>query len=217
MENNNLHLTTDYKKLLENFNSGTVFCAVDTETTGVKPETEHIIEIGAIKFTKDRILGTFSSLVNPKTRLNSFVKQLTGITDEMLLSAPDIKQVIPSFRLFCQGTVIVAHNAHFDLRFLNSESERAGLFPLNNIAVDTLRLSRTVLPENHSWKQSALAYQFNIDTGHVHRAFDDAKVCGELFKILVKMPIPKHRKRKRKTEYHDSKAVSSLATQALFY
>lgn len=215
MEKPKLHLTTDYKRLLDIFNSGAVFCAVDTETTGVKPETEHIIEIGAVKFTKDKILDSFSSLVNPKTKLNSFVKQLTGITDEMLLAAPDIKQIMPAFRLFCKDTIIVAHNAHFDLSFLNSESEREGLPPLGNMAVDTLRLSRTVLPENHGWKQTDLAFQFNINTGHAHRAFDDAKTCGELFKLLVRMPVPKNRKRRRASEYRHFQETYSLAKEAL--
>ena len=131
----------------------------------------------------------------------------------MLENAPLAEKIIPEFRNFCKETILVAHNAQFDLRFMNAESQRLGFLPLQNSAVDTLRLSRIMLPENRSWKQTFLADQFSIDKGHAHRAFDDAKVCAEIFKILIKMPVPQKKKRQRLRIY--SEQTSSLAVQAL--
>lgn len=196
----NLHLIASHKKMLSLFEEGSVFCAFDTETSGQNPLTSNVIEIGAVKFTKDKIIDTFSSLINLSEPLDPFIKNLTGINEKMLESAPPAAKVIPEFRDFCKETVLIAHNAQFDLRFINAESERLELFPLSNEAIDTLRLSRLVLPDNESWKQTFLAEQFKIDTGHAHRAFDDAKTCAELFKILVKMPDAKKKRRARTAE-----------------
>ncbi len=209
----NLHLITSQKRMLSLFNDGEVFCAFDTETSGQNPLTSSIIEIGAVKFTKDGILETFSSLINLTEPLNPFIQNLTGITDSMLSGAPPATKVIPEFRNFCKKTILVAHNAQFDIRFANAESEKLNLLPLTNEAIDTLRLSRLVLPDNKSWKQTFLASQFQIDTGHAHRAFDDARVCCELFKILVKMPAKKKSKRKRQTV--NSTTAANLAALAL--
>ena len=209
----NLHLITSQKKMLSLFNDGAVFCAFDTETSGQNPLTSSIIEIGAVKFNKDGILETFSSLINLQEPLNPFIKNLTGITEAMLFDAPLAAKIIPAFRNFCKETILVAHNAQFDLRFTNAESEKLNLLPLANQAIDTLRLSRLVLPDNKSWKQTFLASQFQIDTGHAHRAFDDARVCSELFKILVKMPAKKKARRKKQDE--PSATAANLATLAL--
>lgn len=212
----NLHLLSSNKKILALFNQGCVFCAFDTETSGQNPNTSGIIEIGAVKFTKDKILEKFSSLVKISEPLNGFITDLTGITDEMLKPAPPPLQVITEFRKFCRDTVLVAHNAQFDLRFVNEESRRLGFLPLSNSAVDTLRLSRLMLPENGCWKQTFLADQFNIDKGHAHRALDDATVCAELFKILIHLPVPPKKKRQISKEYSPySQQARSLAEQAL--
>ncbi len=208
----NLHLITSQKKMLSLFNDGSIFCAFDTETSGQNPLTSSIIEIGAVKFNKEGILETFSSLINLQEPLNSFIQNLTGITNDMLFDAPPATKIIPAFRNFCKETILVAHNAQYDLRFTNAESEKLNLLPLANEAIDTLRLSRLVLPDNKSWKQTFLASQFQIDTGHAHRAFDDARVCCELFKILVKMPAPKKTRRGR---IANSTNAASLATLAL--
>ena len=158
--NNNLHLIASNKKILSLYEEGAVFCAFDTETSGQNPENSNIIEIGAVKFTKDGILEKFSSLIKVQSPLNPFIVGLTGINDQMLENAPLAEKIIPEFRNFCKETILVAHNAQFDLRFMNAESQRLGFLPLQNSAVDTLRLSRIMLPENRSWKQTFLADQF---------------------------------------------------------
>ncbi len=215
--NSHLKLITNHKRIVSLYDEGHIFCAFDTETTGVNPSSERIIEIGAVKFTKDGIIDFFSTLINPKRDLTPYISNLTGITNKMLTGQPYAEEVIPAFRKFSQDTILVAHNAQFDLRFVNAESERLELFPLANSAVDTLRMSRLLLPDNTSWKQTSLADQFNIDKGQAHRAFDDAKVCASLFQLFVKMPVPKKKKRTRTvtTVSPESSVTKSLALQAL--
>ncbi len=191
------------------YSSGAFFTAVDTETTGVKSATDRIIEIGAVKFNKDGITGSFSSLINPHQHLNPFITNLTGICDSDLCDAPDVSKVINDFVDFSKGTVLAAHNAQFDLRFINSELERLSLLPLDNQCIDTLRLSRLILPENKTWKQTSLAAQFSIDTGHAHRAYDDANVCRQIFEILIDkiMERPQIKKALQMTAEPSSKQI----------
>lgn len=211
-----LKIINSIKKINELYDSGRIFCAIDTETTGINPQTEHLTEVAAIKFSKDGVIDSFSTLINPNIKLSPFITELTGITDSMLQDAPKIQTVLPQLRDFCKGTIIVAHNAQFDLRFINAESLRLGLLPLPNEAVDTLLISRIILPENKTWKQPNLALQFNIDTGQAHRALSDATVCKTLFTTLIKMPVPKKRKSSICNQLHKSDNASSLALEALF-
>ncbi|WP_149554944.1 3'-5' exonuclease [Treponema pectinovorum] len=211
-----LKIINSIKKIKELYDSGRIFCALDTETTGINPEMEHITEIGAVKFSKNGFIESFSTLVNPNVKLSAFITQLTGITDSMLQFAPQIRDVLPNLRDFCKDAIIVAHNAQFDLRFVNAEALRLGFSPLPNEAVDTLILSRTLLPENKTWKQPDLALQFNIETEQNHRALSDAKVCKALFTTLMQMPLPAKKQKLLYSEQKKSGEVSSLAFQALF-
>ena len=196
----NLHLITNYRRTKDAFQKGNVFCALDTETTGLSTQTSRLIELSAIKFTKDCILESFSTLINPCCPILEKITDITGIKDADVKNAPIAEKVIPEFKKFCQDTILVAHNAQFDLRFINMESEKLGLEPLTNFAVDTLRLSRILLPENGTWKQAKLAEQFKIRVEHAHRAQDDTRVCMELFKKLIELPLPTKKKRKPKND-----------------
>lgn len=225
MAKSRLHLMTDYKRLLKIFDSGAVFCAVDTETTGLKlyeknPENQddkkllnRIIEIGAVKFNKAGLISKFDALINPGTSLPPFIKNLTHIDDEMLFEKPCFSDVSDAFLEFLENdegteeTIIVAHNAQFDLRFLNAELENCGKQRLKNHAVDTLRLSRTAFPEKKSWTLQNLAADFKIKVLSAHRADDDARVCMEIFKKCLE-----ETKRKK---IEKEKTTSSLAAQAL--
>ena len=193
----NLHLIQSINKIKEFYDSEKTFCAIDTETTGLNCSKERVIEIGAVKFNNKGIIDTFSTLLNPQIDIPLYCTELTGITNELLKDAPYANEIIPKFRQFCNDSILIAHNAQFDLRFINAESERLKLTPLTNQAVDTLRLSRILLPLNQSWKQTNLANQFSIEVKSAHRAFDDARVCMELFKILISLPIPKKQKKKQ--------------------
>ena len=171
----------DYRRMNRLLQSGTVFCALDTETTGLKPENERIIEIGAVKFDKNGEIARFSTLVNPRVLIPPFCQELTGITNKMVFGKREFKEIASELLEFLDSSIIVAHNAQFDLRFLNAELERIKKPPLENKGIDTLRFSRWAYPENEHWTLQFLAKQFNIEVKNAHRAEDDARVCMEVF------------------------------------
>ena len=177
-----LHLLNDYRRMNRLVHSGAVFCALDTETTGLRPSEDRIIEIGAVKFDKSGVLGTFSTLVNPRVLIPPFCTELTGITNKMVFGQKEFCEIAGDFLDFLgEETIIVAHNAQFDLRFVNAELERMNHEILPNRAIDTLRFSRWTYPENGHWTLQYLANQFKIEVKSAHRASDDARVCMELF------------------------------------
>lgn len=177
-----LHLLNDYRRINRLLQDETVFCAIDTETTGLKPAEERIIEIGAIKFNKSGVIDKFSTLVNPTVLIPHFCQELTGITNQMVFRQKEFSEIAQSLLDFLGETsVIIAHNAQFDLRFINAELERMNHAPLANKAIDTLRFSRWAFPENEHWTLQFLANQLKIEVESAHRAFDDARVCMEVF------------------------------------
>ncbi|MBQ0052099.1 MAG: 3'-5' exonuclease [Treponema sp.] len=183
----NLHLLNRYNDFYKLFQSGVNFCAFDTETTGLKPSTERLIEIGAVKFNKDGILGSMGTLINPGIPIPARATEINHITDQMVSDSPTEAEVIPQFLEFSKDTILVAHNAQFDLRFVNSVLERQEKPILPNKAIDTLIFSRWVLPDNEHWTQVFLAQQLGIEVRDAHRATDDARVCMELFIKLAEI------------------------------
>ena len=176
-----LHLLNDYRRMNRILTGGAVFCALDTETTGLKPTEERIIEIGAVKFDKSGVLETFSTLVNPRVLIPPFCQELTGITNKMVFGQKEFHEIAPELLKFLDSTIIVAHNAQFDLRFVNAELERMNHEILQNKAIDTLRFSRWAYPDNGHWTLQFLANQLGIEVKSAHRAEDDARVCMEIF------------------------------------
>jgi len=173
---------TDLRRLRKLYEEGAVFTAFDTETSGITPTTSRIIEIGAVRFTKDGIISKWSKLFDPDQILSPFIINLTHITQEMVDAADPINKHIRDFLTFLDSSIIVAHNAQFDLTFLNAECENCGLPLTKNQAVDTLQLSRILIPEAQYHKLDFLADFLGIDKGSSHRALDDAITCMELFK-----------------------------------
>ena len=174
-------LLTDFKRLHRLVQSGAVFCAFDTETTGLFPKQDRIIELGAVKFDKNGVRDTFNTLVNPQIPLPPVCQQVSHITDEMVRDAPKIVSVLPEFLRFAEGCILVAHNALFDIKFTDQELKRCGLLTLTHQEIDTLSLSRWAYPANGHWKLQYLAEQFKIEVKAAHRACDDARVCMEVF------------------------------------
>ena len=173
---------TDLRRLRKLYEEGAVFTAFDTETSGITPTTSRIIEIGAVRFTKDGIISKWSKLFDPDQILSPFIINLTHITQEMVDAADPINKHIRDFLSFLGSSIIVAHNAQFDLNFLNAECENCDLPLTKNQAVDTLQLSRIIIPEAEYHKLDFLADFLGIDKGSSHRALDDAITCMELFK-----------------------------------
>ncbi|WP_296324794.1 3'-5' exonuclease [Treponema sp. UBA3813] len=186
MPKSHLHLLNDYRRMNRLLHSGAVFCALDTETTGLKPAEERIIEIGAVKFDKNGELGRFSTLVNPRILIPHFCQELTGITNKMVFGQKEFKDIADDLLSFLDESIIIAHNAQFDLRFVNTELERINHDSLLNKAIDTLRFSRWAYPDNEHWTLQFLAEQLKIEVKAAHRAEDDARVCMELFLHCIK-------------------------------
>jgi len=157
-----------------------VVVAVDLETTGVDPRRDRIIEIGAVKFRGGSELATFSTLVNPKLRLSSFITGLTGIRQADVDAAPEFPAVLPEFRRFLGDCSMVAHNAPFDASFMR----RQGVPPQGRV-YDTHDLAHVVLPEGPNYGLQDLAARFSIGHDNPHRALSDALATWDLFLLLM--------------------------------
>ena len=161
------------------------FIAFDTETTGLDPASGRIVEIGAVKFDRCGVIARYNVLINPEMPMPEEAGKVNGITDAMLKDKPLIAAVFPDFFDFIGTGVLVAHNAPFDINYVNAELKRIGKSPLANKAVDTRIFAKEVFPGLSSYALQDLAVQFGITALEAHRAEDDARVCMELFdKIL---------------------------------
>ena len=154
--------------------SQVTFCVVDLETTGSSTAVGGITEIGAVKYRGGEEVSRFSTLINPGQPIPANIVMLTGISSSMVADAPRIEEVLDIFLDFVQGTVLVAHNARFDVGFLNAALERHGYDPLSNAVVDTVTLARRLVrSEVPNCKLSTLAAHFNFPHQPIHRAMDD--------------------------------------------
>jgi DNA polymerase-3 subunit epsilon len=163
------------------------FVVVDLETTGGAPEGCGITEIGAVKVRAGEVLGEFHSLVNPGEPIPAFIAVLTGISDAMVASSPRIRGVLPAFLEFARGTVLVAHNAPFDVGFLKAACAAAGQPWTDNPVLDTARLARHVVTrdEARDRKLSTLARLFRSPTTPDHRALTDARATVDVLHGLI--------------------------------
>jgi DNA polymerase III subunit epsilon len=162
------------------------FCIVDLETTGGSPADSRITEIGAVSYRGGERLGTFQSLVNPMESIPPRIARLTGIDDRMVAGEPPIEQVLPAFLEFARGSVIVAHNARFDVSFLNQNLETLDYAPLAGPPVCTARLARRVVwPDVPNVKLRTLAEYFRTRAKPIHRALADAEACAEVLHGLL--------------------------------
>lgn len=163
-----------------------VFVILDLETSGAAPSTgAAITEIGAVKVRGGEIIGEFQTFVNPQHGLSDFITSLTGITDEMLADAPKIKSVLPDFFEFLGShneTVLVAHNAPFDLGFLKAAAKKHKCAWPDYPVIDTVRIARSVLERDEvaNCKLSTLATFFGAATSPTHRALDDARATVDV-------------------------------------
>ncbi len=161
--------------------SNVTFVAFDLETTGLSPSNDRIVEIGAVKFRNGKVVEQKSWLVNPGRGIPWLVQQVHGITDDMVKDAPDFATVYKEFSEFIEGSVLMAHNARFDVSFLSAEIQRAGLPLPPNKVVDTLKLFRRWFPEAPSYSLSDIVDYAAIDPGVFHRAMEDSVYLVLLF------------------------------------
>jgi len=171
--------------------SDTTFAVIDLETSGGSPKSgAGITEIGVVKVRGGVVLGTFQSFVDPGHSLPTFITQLTGITDDMLLSAPFINEVLPTLFQFLGSpdeTVLVAHNSPFDMSFLKAAALVHEYDWPNYLTVDTARLARAVLDRDEvvNCKLGTLAEFFNTATSPNHRALDDALATVDVLHGII--------------------------------
>ena len=160
------------------------FVAFDLETTGLSSREDTIIEIGAVRMKGGQELARFQTFVDPGRMLERKIVDLTGITDDMLVGAPKIEEVLPQFLEFVGDSPLIAHNADFDTGFIREAAKRQGL-KFTSTSVDTLILSQNLLPQLNKFKLNIVAEALDLPEFNHHRAADDAVTCGLVFWNLV--------------------------------
>jgi DNA polymerase III subunit epsilon len=161
------------------------FVALDLETTGSRAGASKITEIGAVRLEGFREVGRFHTLVNPQRPIPPMITHITGITQEMVADAPRIEQVVPDLLEFLQGAVIVAHNASFDVGFINYELQRLKGRRLGEGAIDTLPLARLLAPGLPNYRLRTVADALGAPVTACHRALADAQAAGHVFVTLA--------------------------------
>lgn len=162
------------------------YIVFDLETTGFSSIKDKIIEIGAVKVVNGEVVDRFSTFVNPKRPIPFEITQLTGITDEMVIESPDIETILPQFLEFAGDGVLVAHNAGFDVGFIEQNCRYQEIAP-RFVYVDTVALARVLLPTLSKYKLNVVAKALGISLENHHRAVDDAKATAEIFMKFVQM------------------------------
>lgn len=173
------------------------YVVFDVETTGLSAVYDTIIELAAVKIHDGEIIDRFESFANPHHRLSATTINLTGITDDMVENAPEVAEVIRNFHDWVGDAVLVAHNASFDMGFLNVGYKNIGLEKAKNPVIDTLELGRFLYPELKNHRLNTLAKKFDIELTQHHRAIYDAEATGYLLLKMLKDSLEKG------IEYHD--------------
>lgn len=160
------------------------YTVVDTETTGLDPQADRLIEIAAIRVRAGKEVARFETLVKPGRKLSKAIVDLTGITDGELTNAPEPQDALQQFIDFLKDDIIVAHNANFDVNFLYDSMQRCGMKPLENNFVDTMRLAKCIRPDLNNYKLATLAKTYRIAQPKAHRALAD---CETTMAVLQKL------------------------------
>lgn len=159
------------------------YCILDFETTGLSPMNDRVIEIGVVKIAQGKMVDQFESFINPRRLLPPIITSLTGITNQMVRTAPFAEEIFPKLKTFVGNDPIVAHNASFDSGFFVSEMNRVALRPENHFLC-TLMLARRMFPELKSHKLEVLCTHLNLRNDRAHRALSDVKVTFQVFQEI---------------------------------
>ncbi len=164
----------------------TTYCVLDLETTGLSFRTEKITEIGIMKVKNGEVIDEFECFVNPEKPIPQRVVEVTNITDDMVKDAETIDKVLPKVLEFVGDSVLVAHNADFDIGFLKYNAKQLGL-NLDNTYLDTLRLAKELFPDYKKYKLGIIAENLGIEVIVAHRALDDVDTTVKVFKVMLDM------------------------------
>ena len=172
--------------------SEATYVVFDVETTGLSAIYNDLIQVAASKMYKGNVIAEFDEFINPGHPLSAFTTELTGITDDHVKNAKPLEQVLQEFQEFCKDTVLVAHNATFDVGFMNANYERHGLPRISQPVIDTLEFARNLYPEYKRHGLGPLTKRFGVALEHHHMANYDAEATGRLLFIFIKEVAEKH-------------------------
>lgn len=162
----------------------TEYCVFDIETTGLSFRTEKITEIGAIKIKNGEVIDTFECFVNPEKPIPYEVIKVTHITDDMVRDAETIDKVLPKFLEFAGDSVLVAHNANFDIGFMRHFAKEQSI-KFEPTYIDTLGIARDMFPDYKKFKLGIIAENLGIRVDVAHRALDDVKTLVKVFEVMI--------------------------------
>ncbi|EES91674.1 PolC-type DNA polymerase III [Clostridium botulinum] len=189
------YLVNDGVPIVTNVKGQTInntFVVFDLETTGFSSEYDKIIEIGAVKIKNGNIIDSFSTFVNPEIKIPYNITELTSITNDDVKNADTIDNVLPKFMEFCKDSVLVAHNANFDMSFIRKNCNDLSI-DINYTVMDTVPLAKFLFPELKRYKLNTIAKHLGVSLENHHRAVDDAKATADIllccFKLLDDMKI----------------------------
>ena len=183
------YLAPDKKPSVRNIKGqslDTTYCVLDLETTGFSPRLEKITEIGVMKYQDGKVIDKFSCFVNPEKSIPPRVVEVTGITDDMVRNAETIDKVFPKLLEFIKDSVLVAHNAEFDVGFLRHFAKELG-YEFDFTYLDTLSLAYELFPEYKTYKLGKIAKNLGIKVDVAHRALDDVNTTVKVFKVMLDM------------------------------
>ncbi len=162
------------------------YVVFDIETTGFSPVSDKIIEIGAVKIQNGKVTDSFSEFINPEIPIPRKIVKLTDINDSMVMDAPTVDVILPRFVQFCEDCIMVAHNADFDMSFINAKCKEQGI-DVDYTYIDTMRISQALFPTQARHNLDALCKTLNLVNEKHHRAVADAEVTGKIFMRFQEM------------------------------
>ena len=162
---------------MKKFIQDITFVAFDVETTGLTPSVDRIVEIGAVKFQKGKIIDTSEELIYPEMSIPPIATNINGITDDMVRRRPTIEKILPRFLSFLEDAVPVAHNSSFDVGFLAYDLLRLKFSTEDQPILDTLSISKFIFPGYNSYSLINLSNSFNIKSNKFNRALSDSNIC----------------------------------------
>ena len=187
------YLVEDNLPVIQNANDKDLsqsFVVFDLETTGFSNKNDKITEIGAVKIENFKIVDRFSQLINPQKDISYKVQELTGITNDLIKDKPTIEEILPKFVEFIGDSVLVAHNAAFDMGFMQQKCREQNI-EFKNTSIDTLTLARTLLPHMKRFRLNLIAKELGVPLLNHHRAVDDAEATAHIFIKFMEMIIKK--------------------------
>ena len=161
------------------------YIALDLETTGLSPEQDRILEIGAVKVQDGQVRETYETLLNPGISISPRIQELTGITDEMAAGGKEPRAAVEGLVEFCGELPLLGHNILFDYSFVKKNAVNFGL-KFEKAGIDTLKIARTLLPDAEHKSLNALCSYYGISRERAHRAADDALAAMELYLRLIR-------------------------------